>query len=229
MLIEQLRKMKARSEELESQLADPELFKDRSKYQACSKELARLRPIIEGFSEYERIQKELVETEAFLKGKHAEEELVKLYRDEHEKLIAKRGKLETLLEEKLLEGFDSDYDKNIIVEIRAGTGGEEAALFARDLFRMYSRFAAEHSLTIEVINTNPSGKGGFKEIIFGVSGAGAFRTFQFESGTHRVQRVPETEASGRIHTSAATVAVLPEADEVEVNLKPDDLDRKSVV
>ena len=223
MLIEQLQKIKSRAKELEAQLADPELFKDRAKYQSCSKELARLRPVVEGFEKYERTDQELAEVESFLKNKTKDGELSKLYQEEKERLLKERAALEVFLEEKLLEGTGADQDKNIIVEIRAGTGGEEAALFARDLFRMYSRFVAQHGIAIEVMNTNLSGKGGFKEVIFGVSGAGAYQKFRYESGTHRVQRVPETEASGRIHTSAATVAVLPEADEVEVNIKPEDL------
>ena len=223
MLIEQLQKIRSRARELEAQLADPDAFKDRAKYQASSKELARLRPIVEGFEKYEHMNQELAEAESFLKNKNRDEEISKLYQEETEKLLRERKILETLLEEKLLEGSEVNQDKSIIVEIRAGTGGEEAALFARDLFRMYSRFAATHGLQIEVMNTTLSGKGGLKEIIFGISGDGAYQKFRFESGTHRVQRVPETEASGRIHTSAATVAVLPEADEVEVNIKPEDL------
>ncbi|MBI4368527.1 MAG: peptide chain release factor 1 [Candidatus Omnitrophica bacterium] len=223
MLVEQLRKIASRARELETKLAEPDLFKDRPKYQAYSKELARLRPMVEGFSEYENVAKELADVEALLRDKTKDEELLALYREEQSKLLTKRRELETFLEGKLLAGTDPNLDKNIIVEVRAGTGGEEAALFARDLFRMYTRFAAQYGLAIEVINTNPSGKGGLKEVIFGVSGGGAYEKFRFESGTHRVQRVPETEASGRIHTSAATVAVLPEANEVEVNLKPEDL------
>ena len=223
MLIEQLQKIKLRAKELEEQLADPELFKDRAKYQSCSKELARLRPIVEEFEKYERMNQELKEVESLLGNKTKDEELSKLYQEEKEKLLKDCTELEDFLEEKLLEGTDTDQDKNIIIEIRAGTGGEEAALFARDLFRMYSRYITNHGLRMEVIDTNIGDKGGLKEVIFGVSGAGAYKTFQFESGTHRVQRVPDTEASGRIHTSAATVAVLPEATEVDVTIKPDDL------
>lgn len=148
---------------------------------------------------------------------------MKLYEEERGELLKRKAGLEHSIEAKLLEGSEPSLDKNIIVEIRAGTGGEEAALFARDLFRMYSRLMDRHGLRLEMISANPTGKGGFKEVIFGVSGEGAYSFFRFESGTHRVQRVPETEASGRIHTSAATVAVLPEADEVEVNIKPEDL------
>lgn len=223
MLREQLQKMKSRLKELEERIADPELIKDRNRYQSCLKELARLRPVLEQASEYERVDQELRDVEGILRNKSTDPELLKLSQEEHERLIKKRTELEALLEEKFLEGSDPNQDKNIIVEIRAGTGGEEASLFVRDLFRMYSRYAAEEGLEIEVFNTSPSGKGGFKEIIFGVSGKGAYQKLRFESGTHRVQRVPETEASGRIHTSAATVAVLPEATEVEINIKPEDL------
>ena len=223
MLTEQFEKIKLRAKELEAKLADPELFKDRPQYQACTKELARLRPLVTTLSEYERVSQELAETEAFFKNKDKDEELVRMYQEEREKLSARKNELEIFLEEKLLEGSNPNLDKNIIVEIRAGTGGEEASLFARDLFRMYSRYVTQHGLSLEVISTNPSGKGGFKEVIFGVSGEDAYQKFQFESGAHRVQRVPETEASGRIHTSAATVAVLPEANEVEINIKPEDL------
>ncbi len=223
MLLKRLLQIRTRAQELEKQLADPEFFKDRVRFQTSSKELARLRPVMEGFLEYERVSAELEEAEKFLKGSQKDPDLLKLYEEERTKLSARLAALERELEEKLLSETDTDYDKDIIVEIRAGTGGEEAALFAGDLFRMYSRFAATQGLKLEVFNSNPTGKGGFKEIIFGVSGPGAYRKFRFESGIHRVQRVPETESSGRIHTSAATVAVLPEADEVEVELKPEEL------
>src|SRR3989344_3373891 len=170
MLIEQLKKIKLRAQELEAKLADPELFKDRTQYQACTKELARLKPFTTALSEHERVHHELQEIETFFNSKNKDEELTKLYQEEREKLSAKAGELEALLEEKLLEGSNINLDKNIIVEIRAGTGGEEASLFARDLFRMYSRYAANHGLKVEVMNTSLTGKGGIKEIIFGVSG-----------------------------------------------------------
>ena len=223
MLVKQLEKIKSRLKELEIQLADPELLSDRMRYQSCLKELARLRPLAEQVSAYEQVDRELLQFEVLLKTKTKDEELAALYREEKAKLSSKRTQLAHSIEEKLLEGSDPDQDRNIIVEIRAGTGGEEAALFARDLFRMYSRYAAEEGLAIDVMNTSSTGKGGFKEIIFGVSGDRVHQRFKYESGIHRVQRVPETEASGRIHTSAATVAVLPEASEVEVNIKPEEL------
>jgi len=222
-IVKQLEKMRSRFQELEHLLADPEVFKDRNLFQSYSKELSRLRPLVDQFGEYERINQELADAESLIQSKTNDAEMLSLYQEERGRLVQKKMELETQLEEKLLVGSDPDHDKNIIVEIRAGTGGEEAALFARDLFRMYSRYIANHGLQMEVMDTNVGGKGGLKEVIFGVSGAGAYKMFQFESGTHRVQRVPDTEASGRIHTSAATVAVLPEATEVDVTIKPDDL------
>lgn len=223
MLIERLKEIKNRVRLLEAELANPQVLKDPSRYQSCSKELARLRPSALLFEEYERLEREIREAESLLASESEDEESQKFYREERDKLLKKRTEMEKQLEEKLLEGTDLDTERNIIIEIRAGTGGEEAALFARDLFRMYSRYAQAHGMKIDVMNTSQTGKGGFKEIIFGVSGPDVYRNFRFESGIHRVQRVPETEASGRIHTSAATVAVLPEATEVEVNLKPEDL------
>lgn len=223
MLLERFEKIKTRVHELEARLADPETLKDQKRYQACSKELARLRPLLADFTEYEKLIRELEDVDKLLQGNVSDPELGKFYEEEKQALFRKRDQLRHVIEEKLLEGGDPDVDKDILIEIRAGTGGEEAALFARDLFRMYSRYAAANHLTLEIMDSSPTGKGGFKEIIFGVSGRSAYSKFRFESGTHRVQRVPETEASGRIHTSAATVAVLPEADEVEINIKPEDL------
>jgi peptide chain release factor 1 len=220
---ERVQEIKKRVQELEQMFSDPKTLKDQSKIQSFSKELARLRPIKDLSEEYDRIGRERVEMESLLKNEPHDEEFSKMYQEEHDALSAKQAEIETKIEDRLLEGSDPNADRNIIVEIRAGTGGEEAALFVRNLFRMYSRFAAANQLKIDVMDTNLAGKGGFKEIIFGVSGNRVYQRFQFESGTHRVQRVPETEANGRIHTSAATVAVLPEATEVEIDLKPEDI------
>ena len=140
-----------------------------------------------------------------------------------EQLSQKGEKTRLELEDLLLQESDANTKRDVIVEIRAGTGGEEAALFVADLYRMYSKFAAEKKLKIDVMNSNPTGKGGFKELIFGISGTQPYSLFKYEKGIHRVQRVPETESSGRIHTSAVTVAVLPEADETEVEIEPKDL------
>jgi peptide chain release factor 1 len=147
----------------------------------------------------------------------------KLYEEEKHSLERKMQEIQTELENFLLQEGDPNLTRDVLVEIRAGTGGEEAALFVADLFRMYSQYAMAHHLKLEIMNSNPTGKGGFKEIIFGVSGSQAYPLFKYESGIHRVQRVPETEASGRIHTSAVTVAVLVEADDTEIAIEPKDL------
>ncbi len=205
-------------------LADPgELLKDQKKYQECSRELARLRPVAEGILEHERLRQELSDVEILLQEETGDQEHEKLYEEEKIRLVARLAELKTEIEDGILSGSDSEGDKSIIVEIRAGTGGEEAALFARDLFRLYSRYAGQNGLKVEVMDSSIAGKGGFKEIVFAVTGQGAYSKFKYESGTHRVQRVPETEASGRIHTSASTVAVLLEPDEVDVDIKPEDI------
>lgn len=165
----------------------------------------------------------MVEAETLLKESRPDSDLRRLYEEEKDKLSRRRVALEEEIERRLLRETDPDANRNAIIEIRAGTGGEEAALFVSDLFRMYSRYAQSCGLALEVMNSNPTGRGGFKEVIFGISGEGAYRRFRFESGIHRVQRVPKTEASGRIHTSAVTVAVLPEAEEVDIDLEPSEL------
>lgn len=224
MAAEQFEKIKARFQELEAQLADPgDLLKDQKRYQECSRELARLRPIVNQISEHERIERELKDVDLLLQEETEDEEHEKLYEEEKLRLSGQLEELKISIEGQILSGSDPQADKNVMIEIRAGTGGEEAALFARDLFRLYSRYAAENGLKVEVMDSSIAGKGGLKEIIFAVSGRGAYSKFKYESGTHRVQRVPETEASGRIHTSAATVAVLMEPDEVDVEIKPEDL------
>ena len=218
-----LEKILKRAEEIENLLGQIEIARDPSRTQTLSKELAGLLSIARPFQEFLRIEKEIAEVEALLKESRQDSDLRHLYEEEKARLLKKREALERELEERLLREGDPDAHRNALVEIRAGTGGEEAALFASDLFRMYSRYAQTSGLLVEVMTSNPTGKGGFKEIIFGVSGPGAYRRFKFESGIHRVQRIPETESSGRIHTSAVTVAVLPEAEEVDVEIDPAEL------
>lgn len=218
-----LDKILKRVEEIEDLLGRPEIARDPSQTQPLARELAELSLVAKPFREFLRIEKEIAETDALLKEADSNSELHHLYREEREKLFHKRHGLEKEIEERLLEESDPNANRNAIVEIRAGTGGEEAALFVSDLFRMYSRYAQSRGFASEVMTSNPTGRGGFKEIIFGVSGPDAFRKFKFESGIHRVQRVPETEASGRIHTSAVTVAVLPEAEEVDIQIQPSEL------
>ncbi len=218
-----LEKILKRVEEIENLLGQPDVARDPARTQPLSKELASLSEVAKPFREYLRMEGEIVEVNALLKEAPAGGDLHRLYEEEKEKLSKKRGELEQEIEERLLEESDPNAHRNAIVEIRAGTGGEEAALFASNLFRMYSRYAQSRGLQLEVMDTNPTGKGGFKEIIFGISGPDAYRIFKFESGIHRVQRVPETEASGRIHTSAVTVAVLPEAEEVDIQIQPTEI------
>lgn len=218
-----LEKILKRVEEIESLLGQTEIATDPAQTQVLSKELANLSEVAKPFREFLQVEKEMQEAETLLKDTASDSDLHHLYREEIERLVKRRQGLEAEIEERLLKESDPNAGRNAMVEIRAGTGGEEAALFASDLFRMYSRYAQSHGLAVEVMTSNPTGKGGFKEIIFGISGPEAFRRFKFESGIHRVQRVPETEASGRIHTSAVTVAVLPEAEEVDVQIQPQEL------
>ena len=218
-----LEKILKRAEEIKHLLGQIEIARDPTRTQMLSKELASLAAATQPFQEFLKVEKEIGELEALLKDSRQDSDLKHLYQEEKEKLLKRKETLEREIEDQLLREQDPDRSRNAMVEIRAGTGGEEAALFSSDLFRMYSRYAQTHGLKVEVMNSNPTGKGGFKEIIFGVSGPEAYRRFKYESGIHRVQRVPETEASGRIHTSAVTVAVLPEAEEVEVEIQPSEL------
>jgi len=209
-----------RYRELSDRLSHPEGFSNSAEFQRMAKEHADLEPLARTIVDYRRVKREKREAEGFLSGE--DEGMKTLAQSE---LPGLEKELSRILQELkvLLTPKDPDADKNAIFEIRAGTGGEEAALFAADLFRMYSRFIERKGLRMEVIDSNPTEIGGLKEVVFLVTGKGAFGKLRFESGTHRVQRVPRTESSGRIHTSAATVAVLPEVDEVEVQVKDSDL------
>ncbi len=220
--IQKLEQIQQKTKEIESEVADPEIVKDQARYQRLMKDLARYRPLVELFNRYRKTEKDLEETRAALR-ETLDGEMKSLYEEEAAKLTAEKDKIISEVETLLFKEADPNATRDIIVEIRAGTGGEEAALFGADLFRMYSRYAAEHGLSVEVMNSSLTGKGGVKEIIFGISGANAYSLFKYESGIHRVQRVPETEASGRIHTSAVTAAVLPEADETEIQIDTKDL------
>ncbi|HOW58797.1 MAG TPA: peptide chain release factor 1 [Candidatus Omnitrophota bacterium] len=218
-----LEKTEARFKELESLLAEPQTVRDRNLFQKLSKEMSQIRPIIEVFFQYRRTEKEVEDLKHSLSENHGDPAMKGLIEEEIKSLEADQTKRELQLEDLFLRDMEPNAARDVIIEIRAGTGGEEAALFASDLFRMYSMYAAGHGLRIEVMDSNPTGIGGFKEMIFGVSGAHAYSCFKYESGIHRVQRVPRTEASGRIHTSAVTVAVLPEAAEEEIEIVPTDL------
>ncbi len=220
-MLDKLRALRDRHEELTVLLSDPDVQSDHTLVTKYSKERAGMDDIVAAADEYERILTDIESANEIIDGStdHDEKEFA---RGEIEELEPQIEALETRLKV-LLVPKDPNDDKSIIVEIRAGTGGDEAALFAGDLFRMYSRYADGKRWSIDVMNTSESGNGGFKEIVFAVDGRGAYSRFKFESGVHRVQRVPETESQGRIHTSAATVAVMPEAEEVDVDIKTEDL------
>jgi len=208
---------------LEVLLSSPEVSKDRHKIQAMSKEIALLRPIMETFDAYRKTEREIESLKHSLAESQGDSGMKALIEEELKALEPAQAERESQLESLFLRGMEPNAARDVIVEVRAGTGGEEAALFVADLFRMYSMYAGDHGLRVEVIDSNPTGIGGFKEIIFGVTGERVFSYFKYESGIHRVQRVPKTEASGRIHTSAVTVAVMPEVAEEEIEIKPDDL------
>jgi peptide chain release factor 1 len=218
---DRLEKIEKRYEELEKQISRLEIATDLKKVQALAQERAGIEDIVASYRKYKATTKQLEDTRAMLEGE-LDEEMVALAKQEIEKLEPKQ---ESLLEELKLALLPKDArdERDIIMEIRAGAGGDEAGLFAADLFRMYSHYAQAKGWDVDVIDSNESGIGGFKEIIFEVRGKGAFSRLKYERGVHRVQRVPVTESSGRLHTSTATVAVLPQADEVEVDINPDDL------
>jgi peptide chain release factor 1 len=210
--------IEARSRELEQQLASPEVHANRQRLRELSKARARLEPVIAASAELRRIEADAEQAGSLL-AEEADEELA----EELNGLEARRAELEQRLAE-LLAPRDPDADRDVIMEIRAGAGGEEAALFAGDLFRMYSRYGEKAGWKTELLSASPADLGGYKEIIFSVQGASVYGLLRRESGVHRVQRVPVTEASGRIHTSTATVAVLLEVEEVEVEIGPADLE-----
>jgi peptide chain release factor 1 len=209
-----------RYDELRELIEDPSLTKDQNRYRETMKEYSRLAEIAELQSVIEKLLAQIVETKAIVQEEDGD--MKELAKEEISDLETRLGEAEK--KQKLLLIPEDPLDgKNIIMEIRAGTGGDEAALFVADLFRMYSRFAETKGWKFEIMNINETGLGGYKEIIFSISGNNVYENLRYESGAHRVQRVPITESSGRIHTSAVTVAVLPEADETEIDIKQDDL------
>ena len=210
----------ARARDLEAQMSDPELARQPGQMKAVAKELGQLRPVVETGERYRAVLSELADARAMLEEDDAD--LAELARGEVESLEAERVTLEEQLTE-LLMPRDPNDDKNALLEIRAGTGGDEAALFAGDLFRMYSRYADSLNWKVEPLSSSESSSGGFKEVIAMISGDAVFSKLKFERGVHRVQRVPTTESQGRIHTSTVTVAVMPEAEEVDVEIDPQDL------
>ncbi|HEY5864480.1 MAG TPA: peptide chain release factor 1 [Candidatus Tectomicrobia bacterium] len=221
-MFEKLESVARRSEELTALLSDPAVLADPETLRRYAKEQADLRPVVNAYHEYGKLRKELRENQELLDSEDQDSEFAALIKEEVATLSTRLETLETALRTLLLPRDPND-ERGVIMEIRAGTGGDEAALFAADLFRMYSRYADVQRWRVEVMNASPTETGGFKEVIAAIEGKDVYSKLKFESGTHRVQRVPATEAQGRIHTSAVTVAILPEAEEVEVDIDPTDL------
>lgn len=206
--------------DLEQELSDPEVYNNQERYRKVTKTHSELDPIVKTFREYKKLSTELEDNKEL--SKDPDPEMREMAKMEMETIREQLPELEDKLKILLLPKDPMD-EKNIILEVRAGTGGEEAALFASDLFRMYTRFAEEKRWKVEILSSSPTGTGGFKEIIASISGDHIYSMMKYESGTHRVQRVPATESQGRIHTSAVTVAIMPEAEEVDVDIRPDEL------
>ena len=217
-MFQKLDAVEKRYEELTKKIADPEVIENTSVWTEYMKEHAEMEEVVLKYKEYKKVKQALAEAEEMLKDPEMKELAEEEVREDREKLPKLEEELKLLLIPK-----DPDDNKNIICEIRAGAGGEEAALFAGTLFRMYSMYAERKHWKLEVLNENETGLGGYKEISFMVTGKGVYSRLKFESGVHRVQRVPETEASGRIHTSTATVAVLPVVEDVQININPADI------
>ena len=219
-MLDKLAEVEKRYEELERLMSDPQLLHQQREYSKLAKERAELEEIVARFREWRKIEQEIENNRELLQEN--EEAIRELAKEELNTLRQRKDELEKRLKILILPKDPND-NKNVILEIRAGTGGEEAALFAGELFRMYSRYAESRGWRVEMMSSNPTGLGGFKEIIVSIEGQGAYSRLKFEGGVHRVQRVPVTEGSGRIHTSAVTVAVLPEADEVEIAIDPKEI------
>lgn len=220
-MLEKLKEIKERYEQLTALLSDPAVIGDQNRYRELSKEQAGLTDIVNAYDEYMAADAEIESCKAMLE--EADDAAMReMIHEELNGLSAKEQELSERLKVMLLPKDPND-DRDVIIEVRAGTGGEEAALFGADLLRMYTRYAERHGYKAELMNENYTEKGGVKEAVLSLQGKGAYSRMKFESGVHRVQRVPETESQGRIHTSAATVAVLPEAEDVEVDINPNDL------
>jgi len=221
-MLSKLEQIEKKYEELTKKISDPKVISNRVEFSQSAKERADLEEIVGKFREYKKIREELEKTNLMLE-EELDQELKSLAEEELKGLSLKKDNLKEELKSLLISKNDEEGEKDVIVEIRSGTGGEEASLFAGDLLRMYTRFAEQKRWKIDFMNSNPTGLGGFKEIVFAVKGKGAYKVLKFESGIHRVQRIPVTESGGRLHTSAATVAVLPEVKETEIKINSDDL------
>ena len=220
-MFDRLESVAQKFHKLEEDLGNPDLLSNQKEYQQVAKEHSELAPIAEKYERYKKLKEQVQENQALFE-REEDPEMRELIRDEiaglKDRLDAAENELKLMLVPK-----DPNDDRNVILEIRAGTGGEEAALFVADLFRMYSRYAETRRWKVEILDSNPTGIGGFKEIIASINGKAAYSRLKFERGVHRVQRIPVTESQGRIHTSAVTVAVLPEAEEVDVFIDPNDI------
>lgn len=221
-MFDKLQGIEDKLEKINSSLCDPEVVSNQEEYKKLMREAKTLTPIVEKFREYKKANSDLTEAKEMLADSSLDKEFRDIASEEAAKAQKKTEELKEELKVLLLPKDPNDY-KNVIVEIRGGAGGEEAALFAGSLFRMYSMYAERKGWKTEIMNENPTELGGYKEISFMIEGEGAYSRLKFESGVHRVQRVPETESQGRVHTSTVTVAVLPEAEEVEFTLDPADL------
>ena len=221
-MFDKLQGVEDKLEKINSSLCDPEVVSNQEEYKKLMREAKTLTPIVEKFREYKKANSDLTEAKEMLADSSLDKEFRDMASEEATKAQKKTEELKEELKVLLLPKDPNDY-KNVIVEIRGGAGGEEAALFAGSLFRMYSMYAERKGWKTEIMNENPTELGGYKEISFMIEGEGAYSRLKFESGVHRVQRVPETESQGRVHTSTVTVAVLPEAEEVEFTLDPADL------
>ena len=217
-----LEELKSRRAELEHLLSDPAVASDSAQCTKLARELSEIIPFVKRYDQLLDIEKQIVELNHILSDKSHAKDFLELALQEANTLKEKKGRLENELEE-MMKPADPDLNRNCMVEIRAGTGGQEASLFAADLYRMYTKYAATKNWTVELMSISPTDLGGLKEVIFSMTGKEAYKRLKFESGVHRVQRVPTTEASGRIHTSAATVAVLFEPEETDLVIDPKDL------
>ncbi|WP_281744221.1 peptide chain release factor 1 [Thermanaerovibrio acidaminovorans] len=218
--LKKLEEIESAFQDIESRMADPEISNNVQEMQSLSRRHSELYPVVQAFREYRKVMRSLEEARELLE--QDDEEMRQLAKEEVQRLSDMLPGLEQDLKVLLLPRDPNDH-KNVIIEIRAGAGGDEAALFAADLFRMYTRYTERQGWRYEIMEMNETGIGGYKEVVFLVKGEGAYSKLKFESGVHRVQRIPVTEASGRIHTSTATVAVLPEAEDVDVQIRPEDL------
>lgn len=220
-MFDKLKSVEIRYDDLNELLSDAKIIAQQSEYQKYAKEQSDLTPIVKRFKDLKKIVQQLEDSKKILE-EEKDPEMLEMAEEDLVQVTIEKQKAESDLKLLLLPKDPRD-ERNVIVEIRAGTGGEEAALFSTDLFRMYSRYAEEKKWQVEILSSNLTGKGGFKEVIFNITGKGVYSKLKYEGGTHRVQRVPDTESQGRIHTSAVTVAILPEVEDVDIKINPSDI------